>query len=373
MTLKHLRTRGVLYLLAASMGLAAAAQLVRENRPERTVSREEGEAIVQTAWELRKGLGPKPDCSHFVHEVYLHAGLDYEYANSIAIFAGIGSFRRVQRPQPGDLIVWPGHVGIMIDPSEHSFYSSVVKGFAIEDYSSRYWVRRGHPRFYRYLVDETHSAQLRTKMASASTESVSRTLVSKKSLDQDTSPSYRTGVKASALEASDEIEPGDAELLDTIFVSSSTRPTKADVRSAFVRVTGSNAARALRIGLPNSQTVGIVDEFNVLEMHVQGRFGWAGMEIRETATIENGRAIHHRRTTQWRLALRHDAQGWMMLVPHDKTCLPRDQAIQALTDHLARVSHEAENEQELKRTVRVLDDLLAGETRYVPVSGSGSE
>lgn len=126
----------------------------------RLASREEGEAIVEAAWELRHSLGEKPDCSHFVNAIYEQAGLEYDYARSNDLFEGIDGFRRVYRPQPGDLVVWRGHVGIVVDPDEHSFYSSVVTGFAIESYRSRYWLSRGHPRFYRYLVDESHRARM---------------------------------------------------------------------------------------------------------------------------------------------------------------------------------------------------------------------
>src|SRR5262249_24201180 len=114
----------------------------------------EGEAIVLAAWELRHGLFPKPDCSHFVHAVYTQAGFEYEYAASRAVFAGIDGFRRVTHPQSGDVIVWQGHIGIVIDPKEHSFYSSVTAGFAIQTYQSRYWIGRGMSRIYRFVVND---------------------------------------------------------------------------------------------------------------------------------------------------------------------------------------------------------------------------
>ena len=127
---------GLLVVLAAVclVVLAKAQSIPDEVRlalPEpRLASPEEGEAIVETAWELRRGLLPKPDCSHFVHAIYDHAGFAYDYAQAADLFDGIASFRRVKKPQPGDLVVWQGHAGIVVDPSEHSFYSSVPKGFA---------------------------------------------------------------------------------------------------------------------------------------------------------------------------------------------------------------------------------------------------
>src|SRR5262249_56848515 len=150
----HTRANGsMLSLLVLCLSVPVAARTIQEDRRVRSVSPDEGEAIVQAAWELRRGLAPKPDCSHFVRAVYARAGFDYEYATSNEIFDGIDSFRRVQEPQPGDLIVWQGHIGIVVDPDEHSFYSSVLSGFAIEDYHSAQWEKRGPLRFYRYLVD----------------------------------------------------------------------------------------------------------------------------------------------------------------------------------------------------------------------------
>jgi cell wall-associated NlpC family hydrolase len=146
-----------LYVRAGTQTPAAQPQ---DDSVVRMVSRLEGEAIVEAAWELRHGLSPKPDCSHFVNAIYERVGLAYDYASSSEVFEGIDSFKRVLRPQPGDLVVWRGHIGIVIDPDEHTFYSSVIRGFAIEDYRSHYWVSRGRPRFYRYLIDETHSALL---------------------------------------------------------------------------------------------------------------------------------------------------------------------------------------------------------------------
>jgi hypothetical protein len=65
----------------------------------------------------------------------------------------VDAFRRVADPLPGDLVVWRGHVGIVVDPDEHTFLSQLRTGVKISQYDSRYWKRRGHPRFYRYVLD----------------------------------------------------------------------------------------------------------------------------------------------------------------------------------------------------------------------------
>ena len=118
----------------------------------RLLSLREGRELVEgIAWtDDEEGLAP--DCSHLVHHLYEQAGYSYTYASSMALYRGDGHFFRVRYPHPGDLIVWHGHVGIVVDPKEHSFFSSVSSGTGIQDYRSAYWRARGYARFYRYLT-----------------------------------------------------------------------------------------------------------------------------------------------------------------------------------------------------------------------------
>jgi hypothetical protein len=91
------------------------------------------------------------DCSHFVQWLFQQAGLYYGYAPSRVLYKGMSGFKRVSRPHRGDLIVWPGHVGIVVDPDEQTFLSALRSGVKTASYTSRYWKRRGRARFFRYL------------------------------------------------------------------------------------------------------------------------------------------------------------------------------------------------------------------------------
>lgn len=95
--------------------------------------------------------GDERDCSHLVHAIYEQAGFNYSYAPSSDLYAGTEDFQRVKKPEPGDLVVWRGHVGIVIKPSQHVFFSFLSNGPGIDDYTSSYWKHRGKPRFYRYV------------------------------------------------------------------------------------------------------------------------------------------------------------------------------------------------------------------------------
>ena len=90
------------------------------------------------------------DCSHLVHSLYERVGLHYPYATSRALYHGIEEFQRVPEPISGDVVVWRGHMGIVVDPSQHSFMSALKTGVKISSYISSYWKHRGTPRFFRF-------------------------------------------------------------------------------------------------------------------------------------------------------------------------------------------------------------------------------
>jgi len=162
--MRRIETVGLLLSLCAVVPRISAAQESaeslgakhRENRdsaPPVTawlLTSDEGLTILGAALESRQQTDANADCSHLVHQIYERAGYSYSYANSIELYDGRKEFRRVTRPQPGDLAVWRGHVGIVISPRQHSFFSAMRSGHGVEIYDSPYWAARGRPRFFRY-------------------------------------------------------------------------------------------------------------------------------------------------------------------------------------------------------------------------------
>jgi cell wall-associated NlpC family hydrolase len=127
---------GVLWLLGASVVLAQVRTPAQEPAfAPRPITLREGKTIVNAAWERERQTTGRPDCSHLVHEVYILAGYPYPYTDSFDLYVGTKGFVRVAKPQPGDLVVWRGHVGVVVNPAEHSFYSSLTSGL----------VSRAHP------------------------------------------------------------------------------------------------------------------------------------------------------------------------------------------------------------------------------------
>lgn len=101
--------------------------------------------------ELGKGIHQTSlDCSHFVHALYEKAGFHYPYATAHNLYVGFRGFRRVSQPEVGDLVVWPGHVGIVWEPKGHKFFSACHKVVKWSSYVSNYWAKKGQVHFFRY-------------------------------------------------------------------------------------------------------------------------------------------------------------------------------------------------------------------------------
>src|ERR1044071_4485917 len=154
--------RSVALVLLIALGTAGSAQQRQKrglaveqsslNKSPRLISREESMAIIGAALEVRYRRHASEDCSHLVHDIYEKAGFPYRYADSGELYQGIDHFRQVTHPQPGDLAVWRGHAAIVVNPAQHTFFSSTRAGLQVQSYDLRYWKRRGTPRFFRFAT-----------------------------------------------------------------------------------------------------------------------------------------------------------------------------------------------------------------------------
>ena len=170
--METMRIRAKLTVAAAVCGLGLAQaqnvprhpdapktdlQTVSANQPDdsnRTLNQDDRLSLIVAALDARVRRNSEPDCSHLVHAIYERAGFPYSYAPSSDLYAGVEGFERVKLPEPGDLVVWRGHVGIAIKPSQHIFFSFMRSGPGTDDYQAPYWKSRGRPRFYRYIKND---------------------------------------------------------------------------------------------------------------------------------------------------------------------------------------------------------------------------
>jgi hypothetical protein len=121
----------------------------------RTLTPDDGLGVISAALDPKVRRYSGHDCSHLVHAIYERAGFPYAYASSDDLYDGVQGFQRITHPQPGDLIVWSGHVGIVVRPSRHVFFSFMSAGPGIDSYDAPYWVDRGEARFYRYIKNSS--------------------------------------------------------------------------------------------------------------------------------------------------------------------------------------------------------------------------
>jgi cell wall-associated NlpC family hydrolase len=141
----------------ATSGTVHRVQMSREHSAS-TLTRDDGKEVVAVALDERIHIGRERDCSHLVHAIYEKAGFSYPYASSSDLYRGTDDFRRVKKPQPGDLVVWRGHVGIVVNPRRREFYSFLRHGPGLDEYDAQYWKERGPVRFYRYIKSQSETA-----------------------------------------------------------------------------------------------------------------------------------------------------------------------------------------------------------------------
>jgi hypothetical protein len=324
---------------------------------------DQGLAILGAALESGRNL-PQTDCSHAVHAIYQQAGLPYPYSTSRELYAGAAPFKRVTRPLPGDLIVWPGHVGIVVNPRNHSFYSALTSGLGVEDYDSDYWRRRGQRRFFRYAGSR---AVVRGTALTASVKPVNDaggkvfpSLTSSENTDQ--SPPAAAGSTFADPASSGPIS--DLPIAGAhIPVIPSSRPTANQIQEAILRafrqnedlLEGRNLLRA-------AHAVVIFDEFKVHKIHLKGNQAWVEVRINEPTSLIAGKVDGKKRSEKLRWPLtRAGGGGWQVQLPLDTIYVARQAAPRILSHQLASLtegSPDTESLAEQSQLARALAVIL---------------
>jgi NlpC/P60 family len=328
----------------------------------RALTRSEGLAILDVALDSRDHAQFAFDCSHFVHGIYERAGLPYEYASSSDLYAGIDEFRRVANPQPGDLAVWRGHAGIVVNPVQHSFFSVLRSGPGIASYDSPYWKRRGQPHFFRYVKPVPRGARS-TPIRTASWKPTVLGNTEPHETDVDDPASNKTGSSARLAEN---------QIVNTetprVVVLNFVRNKPDQVKVAFLQACSDSEEKLRGRDLfTSTQSLVVFGEFEVKKVHITGNQGWIDVQIDELVSLAGGKVEVHKRWERQRWILRRDDnKSWMLTPSRNAIYLPQHTAERILAHRLAQLTEGTPDNtprntggtQEKAELARVLDVLF---------------
>lgn len=352
------------FLLFGMTGFPAALAQQKQDGPNRSyratreapaslakpLTLDEGLAILNAALDSRHHAGFTSDCSHFVHGLYQRAGFPYEYASSSDLYLGIDEFRRVTNPQPGDLAVWRGHAGIVVNPAQHSFFSLLRSGPGVDTYDSPYWSHRGRPRFFRYIkaIPRSLSGSLRTASLNPAVEDV-----------PDEQDETSTEVMNSTGPAANRITNAE---MPRVVVVQSAHPQPDQVDTAFVRACADleDALRGRDL-FKSAQPVIVFDHFTVSKLHTTGNQGWADVQIDEVFFFVDGKAQARKGLERQRWPLsRRDRTSWELTTPRGTIYLPQNVAVRIMSHQLTQLTEERldARPQQKAELAKVLDSLL---------------
>lgn len=343
------------------------------NSPQRPpvpplLTRDDGLAILSVALDFRHHpADSSSDCSHFVHGLYERAGFPYEYAGSSDLYEGVEEFRRVANPQPGDLAVWRGHAGIVVNPAQHSFFSALSSGHGVEFYDSSYWKQRGQPRFFRYVKGYATPAPRGVLSASARTASLKPAALA----DTDTHEARaaddapRRSAEPAGQTHSTLVETDLIPDSPRVVVVNSGHPKPDQVGAAFLAVNKdwaeSLAGRAL---FHLDHPLIVFGHFDVKKVHITGNLGWAEVQFEEPVSLTGNKADAHKRTERQRWPLRRrNSTSWGLMPATDTIYLPSSIAVRMLAHELAALTEDnptaTGRTQDKAELARLLDLLLS--------------
>jgi len=364
-----------LSLLTAIGGPAARAETDDDSTATVLLSPGQGEAVAAFALQSEKQIRTKPDCSHLVHLLYARAGLIYPYENSRVLYRGISDFKRVRTPQAGDLVVWLGHVGVVLSPEEKTFLSSVRSGILTESWSAPHWVHRGRPRFYRYRIGpDTDMNLLATIMGDDSRpqiESQSNARNGTKSELPSSAPQVAASSDADGVQELGESLPQDAITTDeshsgpiVALISSRKIPGRRQIAAAILE---SSKARARQLiggeGLDLAHPFSVFSRLEVEKVRIKNDRGYITLKIIETMCQEDGHILPARTMERELIMVRRDDGAWAISDPRERTYLMEEQVLQIFERQAELFLRRDPNGNNTKTMVKALDRLYDQQTR----------
>jgi len=364
---------GRFIFVAACLATASAAlgQNIRPTSAEapgpRPIARAEGRKILATIPTLTVDVESESesDCSHLVHDVYERAGFLYDYVSSRELYIGSTNFTRVRVPHAGDLVVWRGHVGIVIDPKEHSFFSLVRSGTDTQFYDSPYWRSRGIARFFRYVtVKPLHAG--RTLEAAGHPDHKPA---------QDDSPSSENHPPSELSEAApapashpgptvDASSPTTVETpREIVFQVAGKHPSSEEVVAAFVEM-NQDSRESLRTRGLNSpgKSIIVYRELRLSALQIKGKRGTALVRIESLGALPDTQTGLQLRWREQSLEFEKTKRGWAMSPVLNAVYVKREVALQVLSARLAELAKDTDatpgQERQQTQIIRLLNLLV---------------
>jgi hypothetical protein len=309
-----------------------------------TLTGGEGLAVLGAALKSHPRPGLKSDCSHLVHAIYERAGFPYAYASSADLYTGIAEFRRVSRPQPGDLVVWPGHVGVAVNPAQSSFFSALGSGQGIDSYDSAYWKERGRPHFYRYVKKVSATVQVASSRTTNLKPNVMASPGSQTLIPRNTGFNAAEEAEAEAGLSPRHVEGSPADVaLPRLQLLHSKRPKPAEVSAALGK-NFSETGEALQGEnlLKLSRRVVVFDQLKVERVRLKRDQGWAEVVINGAFSLPRQNANSKKRTERQRWLLRRRSQDtWELALPPQVIYISNGFAVRLLVHQLAALTEDA--------------------------------
>lgn len=326
---------------------------------------DQGLAILGAALETKHPGRAGADCSHLVHAIYEKAGFPYAYAPSADLYAGTDQFRRVTQPQAGDLVVWLGHAGVVVNPGQHTFYSALRSGLGVQAYDSKYWKRRGRPHFLRY-IRETEPILTASNRGPSLKPTGLRNGGSRESILSETGTRVHdsSGRDADPDVTSEELTATIPTVPSIVNVHSG-RPKADQVRTALLEEFQQAAGALIEQDvLKVYPSLVAFKQFEVKKVQIKGDQGWAEIHIQQPSAISStaARPKKYPKVQRWSLH-RRTADNWELALPSDAIYLPREAAVRLMAHQLAVLtdadSLSRGNPEDKVRLARLLNVLLA--------------
>jgi hypothetical protein len=279
-----------------------------------------------------------------VHAIYERAGFPYAYASSADLYTGISEFRRVFRPQSGDLVVWPGHVGVAVNPAQSSFFSALRSGQSVESYDSAYWKERGRPRFFRYVKKTSATAQVASSRTANLKPNGMASPGSQPLIPQNAGFSAAEGAEARAVLSPRRVETSPANVaVLRIQLLHSKHPKPAEVSAALGK-TFSETGEALQGEnlLTLSRRVVVFDQLKVERVRLKREQGWADVVINGAFSLprQDANSKKHTERQRWLLSRRSD-DTWELALPPQVIYVSNGFAVRMLVHQLTALTEDA--------------------------------